>query len=114
MTADRSTLASAMTAPGSEVALDLLLGHALALSVLSDEIAQPAVHLAAHLVRQVGRGPGDEEPGRQAVTGNEHHVVRPQQFGGVVAEVADRDNPHLVTTSVTIMPQPGLLLSRRA
>src|SRR3990172_10689458 len=58
ISADRMTLASATTTGGSEIAQDLLLGHASRRPLRRDLIGEAQEHLAPHVLRKLGRIPG--------------------------------------------------------
>lgn len=58
------TFASATTAGGSEIALNVFLGHAPRVALSRNLLGQPEEHLAPHVRRQFGRVPRQEEPGR--------------------------------------------------
>jgi len=101
ISAERTTFASATTAPGSEIVEHLLLSYTARLEVRPDLLRQTLEHLAAHLERQLGRVPGQEEAGRRTVARHKDHVLRAKHLARTITEVTNAHNPHVGTTVVT-------------
>src|SRR6266545_1956589 len=101
MSAERMTLASATTAAGSEIVEHLLLAGALLVELGADLLGEAQEHFAAHLERQLGRVPRQEEASWGAVAGDEDDVLGAEHLAGAVTEVADGHDLHVVTLVVT-------------
>jgi hypothetical protein len=101
MSAERTTLASATTAGGSEILEHLLLAYTPRLKLRADLFGKPLEHLPANVDREVRVVPRQEESRRGSVACHQDHLVGTEHLARAIAEVSDRDNLHVTTSVVT-------------
>ncbi len=102
MTAEMIALASTTSASGSrETAQNLLLGHALRLTVCPNSLGQTEEHGSAHLIGDIRLGPRHKKARWDSIPSDEEQILRPKHVRSSIAKVADGNNLHLVITLVT-------------